>query len=298
MLKKFCAVSFFIVVIFLIPGKVFASDVVINEVFPNPSGSSAEDGEFIELYNKSSGAVAITNWKISDTAGSTSTYTIPDNTLPAGGFISFKKATTGISLNNTGDGVELKNESDQLIDSMSFASTIEDKSWSRIPDGTGEFVNNTNPTDGSPNSTPPPSPTPTPTDVPTPTRTPTPTKTPTSAPTSTPVKTPTPTPPRTPTSTPTSSLKTPTPTQKANSPSPANDPNSDLKLASDNNNNIFNNSTPSPNAREKAQVLGASTGGTTPFIFIGLGLIFLVVCGILLYFQFGDKVFLWRKKAL
>lgn len=36
--------------------------------------------------------------------------------------------------------------------------------------------------------------------------------------------------------------------------------------------------------------MGASTTSNIPWVFIGIGLIFLTVCGILAYFQFGDKI--------
>lgn len=211
LIKVFVLFSIFLIAsaIFLfLPKGVWANDVVINEVFPNPSGSTSEPNEFIELYNKSSSPVTITNWTISDTSGSIKTYTIPINTLNPGEFIAFRREVTGIALNNTGDGVELKNETGTPMDSMSFGdtSTFEDKSWSRIPDGTGGFVENTNPTEGTANSEPPPTPTPTSA----PTSTPAPTNTPTPGPTNTP--TPTPKPPTpTPTKKPTPAL-TPTPT--------------------------------------------------------------------------------------
>lgn len=184
----------FIAVLFLllVPSKAYAAntDIVINEVFPNPE-ESPEDNEFIELYNKGSETIIITGWKISDTQGSTNTFTIPEESIPAGGYKSFRKSTTGITLNNDSDGVVLKDSSDQQIDSVSYTSTIEGKSWSRIPNGTGSLTNNTDPTENGENSPPP---TPTPTNTPPPTHTPTPTKTPTPIPTTAPSSTNTPTP--------------------------------------------------------------------------------------------------------
>ena len=163
-----------------------SAQVVINEVFPDPSGSSSEPNEFIELFNSSPESVTITGWSISDTEGSTKTYTIPETTLSSGGFAYYRRETTGIALNNTGDGVELKDSSNLVKDSMSFDVTIEDRSWSKIPNGSGSFVNNTTPTEGAPNSNPPSptlTPSPTPTNTPTPTLTSTPTPTPSPKPT-------------------------------------------------------------------------------------------------------------------
>lgn len=203
-------VLFLIFFFFIIPSKTYAanSDIVINEVLPDPDGS--DDTEFIELYNKGGETVTVTGWKLTDTNGSTDIYMLPENTISAGGYKAFAKSATGISLNNDADGVILKDSSDQQIDSMSFNSTSSGKSWSRIPNGIGGFVNNTSPSQDNSNNAPP---------TPTPTSTPSPTVTPTLSPTNTP--TPTPIPTRIPTPTPTNVL-TPTPTIKAKAtPSPS-----------------------------------------------------------------------------
>lgn len=187
---------------FLFASKVSAQ-VVINEVSPNGTGSSEPD-EFIELYNFGSTPITISNWTITDTSGSVNTYIIPTSSIDPGQFISFRRNVTDITLNNDGDGVVLKDETNTIKDEVSFGSYAEGKSISRIPDGTGGFVNNTNLSEGLPNIVPPtPTPTPTATPTSTPTSTPTPTPTPTKTSTPAPTKTPIPTPSKT--STPTES---------------------------------------------------------------------------------------------
>lgn len=164
----------FIAALFLFSPKIISAQVVINEVFPNPSGVTSEPTEFIELLNIGTESITITGWKISDTSGSIKIYVLPDATLSPGMYVSLRREVTIIALNNDGDGLELKDPEGNLKDSMNFSSTIEDRSWSRIPNGTGTFVNNTEPTEREENSAPP-APTPTITNVPTPTTTPTPT---------------------------------------------------------------------------------------------------------------------------
>jgi hypothetical protein len=156
------------------------SDVVINEVLADPSGNENTD-EFVELFNKGTDPVVITNWSISDTIGSTKTYSFPDTTIAPGQYVVVTSAITGISLNNTGDGVVLKKSDGTQIDLMSYDSSKEDRSWSRIPNGTGSFVNNTAKTSGTVNEAPPSS---TPTNSPSPQPTNTPTITDTAASTS------------------------------------------------------------------------------------------------------------------
>jgi hypothetical protein len=283
---------------FVLPGKSFVAntDVVINEVSPNPEGGGSEVAEFIELYNKGSESVTITGWKISDTQGSTNTYAIPENTISAGGYKSFTRGTTGIALNNDGDGVNLKDNTDQAIDSMSFGSSSQGKSWSRNPNGTGSFANDTQPTENAANAAPP---------TPTPTNTPAPTIVPTAAPSATPTKTPTPTKSPTATKAPTPGKTTPSPT-KVPTPTPEDENNSSLALASKDEDSLqdIGSSNISGTPDQTASVMGISTSAV-PWFFIALGLILITVCGILAYFQFGNNIFKiipkhlpWKKKPI
>lgn len=125
-------------------------------------------------------------------------------------------------------------------------------------------------------------------------------------PTPTPTNTPTPTP----TATPTPKPATPTPTKGVSSQSSKEggptlspgkssvssdsagekDADSDILGASD-------SASPVPTQSKDdsgAVVLGSSTS-PVPFLFIALGLIFFAACGILAYFKFGDKIFIWKK---
>lgn len=204
-MKKLVIISLAFLFIFTEKAHAANLDIVINEVSPNPEGPSTEDSEFIELFNKGTETISITGWKLADTQGSTRVYIIPDNSIEPGKYKSFSKGTTEISLNNDSDGVTLRDTTDQQIDSMFFSSSIDGKSWSRSPNGTGTFVNETTPTENSINSTPP---------------TPIPTNTPTPGPTSTPTNTPTLTPTKTPTPAPTVTAATLSPTKSKTSPSP------------------------------------------------------------------------------
>lgn len=218
--SKFGFIIFLAFLLLFFPQKIFAADIVINEFLPNPSGSSSEDTEWIELYNTTSASVDLSNWQLDDVVnGGASPYTIPaGTTIAANGFLAFEKATTNIGLNNTDDSVRLIDSNGTELDSYSYSSTLEDFSYGRTTDGSNTWVNFSTYTKGSSNSggvqvTPTPSPTPTltPTPTPTPTPTSTPTPTPTPSPTSTTTASATPTP--TPTPKPTKS-PTPSPTSK------------------------------------------------------------------------------------
>jgi hypothetical protein len=130
--------------------------------------------------------------------------------IPKHGFLAFEhpsgwlndSPTSGVS-----DTVKLYDANNILKDSYSYGVTSIDKTYSRIPDGTGDFVANTSPTENSANQ---PLPTPTPTLGPTSTPTPSPTHAPTPTPTlkPTPTSTPKPTPTSTPKITPTPTIST------------------------------------------------------------------------------------------
>lgn len=148
--KLFANLTLLIFLFCLSVSSVFAADVVINEAFANPEN---EDNEFIELYNTSDSEIDLSSWKITDKVKS---YPITDQKIAGKGFLVLKKSTTTLQLNNTDEEIKLKNSSDQDIDTFSYSDTISNKSWSRVPDGTGSFVNNTNVTEGTANSAPPP----------------------------------------------------------------------------------------------------------------------------------------------
>lgn len=150
------------------------AQVVINEVFPNPSGESSELTEFVELYNTSgTEQVDLGGYVLVDAKDNS--YEIAEETfIDPIGFVFFTKADTGIGLNNGEETISLKNKLDEEVDSFTYSDTEEDKSWSRYPDGIGIFYSSTIPTMNFANASPPTS---TPTLTPTPTKTPTPTNT-------------------------------------------------------------------------------------------------------------------------
>ncbi|KXK56421.1 MAG: hypothetical protein UZ05_CHB002000201 [Chlorobi bacterium OLB5] len=110
--------------------------LVINEIMYSPTPSS---NEWFEIYNKTSNAVNLANWKWKDATATVNTITTQAITIPANGFAvicqdsaAVKSAypnNTGIyiqtgwsSLNNTGDNIVLFNSAGTVIDSITFTS--------------------------------------------------------------------------------------------------------------------------------------------------------------------------------
>lgn len=147
-------------------------DIVLNEFLPNPDGddnASMPDGEWVELYNNNSFDMDVAGWYLYDNNDSQSleiTLSNSDNNnnildagetiVPAHGWlVVYMNGEYNDWLNNTGgDSVRLYNDEigiGILIDSYTYVSdALSGKSYARIPDGTGSWVDPI-PTPGTPN---------------------------------------------------------------------------------------------------------------------------------------------------
>lgn len=97
-------------------GQTAEKKIIINEMLINPEG---DDGklEFIELYNKGKNAVDISGWSLEDQIGkSTGKFVFAKGTIvEAGKYKAFYSSDTKLSLNNSGDGAVLKDETGEMI---------------------------------------------------------------------------------------------------------------------------------------------------------------------------------------
>ena len=117
------------------PEIIYPNGVYINEILPNPSGSDETD-EWIELYNSNNFDVDLFNWKIKDSVGTISTFTIPQNTkITTLGFLVFKRPETKIMLNNDEDGLSLSSPDNKIVDTISFTKAPLNQSYNRISSG-------------------------------------------------------------------------------------------------------------------------------------------------------------------
>jgi len=121
----------------------YSSEIVINEVLPNPEGS--DDYEWIEIYNKGEEEVDLSNWMLSDLTQNK--YVIPVGTkIKARGFVVFDKLSTQISLNNSnGETIFLYWPNKEIVDQIHYSdSARENYAWSR--DSESNFVWTSTPT--------------------------------------------------------------------------------------------------------------------------------------------------------
>ncbi len=110
----------------------YSDDIYINEVLPNPSGEESTD-EFIELYNASSAAVDLTDWKLSDSTSRDYSLT---GSIGAGQYSVFYREASGVALNNSGDTIELYQPDGALLDTIEYTESADgDTSYAVSTDG-------------------------------------------------------------------------------------------------------------------------------------------------------------------
>jgi beta-lactamase superfamily II metal-dependent hydrolase len=130
------------------------NQILINEVELNPAGTDTGT-EKVELYNPSNTGIDVSGWTISSTAGRTATVVINEGaTIPPKGYLIAGRDSQQQWLDNTGEGIHLRNDLGILIDSVGpFSDQDNDEStWQRSPDGQDNWVFSTSNTLGTVNS--------------------------------------------------------------------------------------------------------------------------------------------------
>lgn len=137
---------------------VFPGNVVINEFLPHPGLDWNADGtvntgdEFIELINMGTVSINVANWKLDNGAGSANSYTLPNLTLLPRQIAVFFHADTGVGLIDAGSSVRLLKPDGHTADIYNYPLvTAGDRTWCRLPDGSGAWGFVCFPTPGKPN---------------------------------------------------------------------------------------------------------------------------------------------------
>ncbi|MBA3468325.1 MAG: lamin tail domain-containing protein, partial [Herpetosiphonaceae bacterium] len=121
----------------------------LNEYLAAPLAGGSE---FVEVVNLGTEAVNLSGWRIRDASGNTRSLTLT-NLLP--GQYHAQQFASGL-LNNTGDSIELLDSGGAVLDATSYAGSTSARSTSRLPDGTGAWVDGTTPTPNAANQPLPP----------------------------------------------------------------------------------------------------------------------------------------------
>jgi hypothetical protein len=127
-------------------------DVVINELMPvNSFTVTDEYGEYddwIELFNKSSATIDLSGYFLSDNKNDLSKWVFPQGTSISGNSYLIIWADgdstqwglhTNFKLSSSGEKVVLSKPDDTIIDKVTYPANSLETSYSRSPNGTGDF---------------------------------------------------------------------------------------------------------------------------------------------------------------
>jgi hypothetical protein len=121
-------------------------NVVLNEFLPHPRSDWNGDGkidsgdEYIEIINMGTSPINVSKWKLDNGAGSANSFTLPNLTLLPRQIAVFYHADTGIGLSDVGSSVRLLKPDGRTADIYNYPLvTAADRTWCRLPDGTGEW---------------------------------------------------------------------------------------------------------------------------------------------------------------
>jgi len=113
----------------------YPSGVIINEILPSPEGLDSEE-EWIEIFNQNNFEVNLFGWQITDLEGKTNTYTFPkEMKILAKGFLILFRPVSKITLNNSGDGLNLIQPDGKITDSLNYEKAPRGESFSQTESG-------------------------------------------------------------------------------------------------------------------------------------------------------------------
>ena len=106
--------------------------IIITEFLSNPEDSD-RDSEFIEIYNNDIVKIDLGGWALEDKMGSVKKFIIPEGTkIDIGKYKVFYSDQTRITLNNSGDGVVLRDNKNNIIDETPVSDLVkEDQSFAK-----------------------------------------------------------------------------------------------------------------------------------------------------------------------
>lgn len=100
-------------------------NIIISEVFPNPSGDDTK--EFIEIYNPNDYDINITNWKIKDLSAS---FFKLSGLIKSKSYFLVSREDSKLALNNSKEEVFIYDCKDNLITSLRYDKSFEERSYS------------------------------------------------------------------------------------------------------------------------------------------------------------------------
>ncbi len=129
------------------------STVVINELMAeNNTAVEDEFGEYddwLELYNLGESDLNLSGWSLTDNINDLQKFEFPEGTIiESGAYLVIwadededqGELHSNFKLSANGESLYLLNDTQKLVDEISFPEAIEDLSYARTPNGTGSFT--------------------------------------------------------------------------------------------------------------------------------------------------------------
>lgn len=108
--------------------------IVFNEILPSPEGADQEN-EWIEIFNQSVNSIDLSGLIIKDVEGVITSYIFPKNSIIGPKeYLVLKRGTTKITLNNTGDKLEILCQG-KIIDWVAYEKAKKNQSYNRFDSG-------------------------------------------------------------------------------------------------------------------------------------------------------------------
>jgi len=129
-------IIFIFVFLLVLSAQFVLSSVFLNEVELNPSGSDV-DNQWIEVFN-SGASQNLSGWYLNDMNGNN--FYFQNVTINSNNFLSLN--LTNYTLSDSNENISLYNKLNVLQDEVLNLSDLDDdnKTWQRLPDGTGDFI--------------------------------------------------------------------------------------------------------------------------------------------------------------
>lgn len=118
---------------------IYPIGIIFNEILPAPKGSDAES-EWLELYNTNKFTVDLSGWQIRDKVGAVKKHIFPQGGEVLGySYLIVTRPQTNITLQNTGDGLELLNPRGIIVDQIDYQKPPTGQSWNKTVDGSWKW---------------------------------------------------------------------------------------------------------------------------------------------------------------
>ncbi len=128
----------------LLPAVARDDSIIINEIFPNPSGADTGN-EWVELKNQSSDKINFINWRLENSNGK---YKFKNDLwLDSASLYLLTNQVSRLALKNTDDSIRLYNNLDELVDQVEYASAIQGEAYARGANGNWFWTTRLTPAD-------------------------------------------------------------------------------------------------------------------------------------------------------